>query len=100
MPYVVQAYCGSTADVLAVKYASGLLQSVAISAPAFTLGIVLFNETSATSVAVHPFTGFVTVRVYAPAWSTSIPAAVAEDLNESLKERKESCLVEAQNALL
>ncbi len=30
----------------------------------------------------------------------SLPAAIAEDLNESLKERKESCLVEAQNALL
>jgi hypothetical protein len=30
----------------------------------------------------------------------SLPGAVAEKLNTSLKERKESCLVEAQNALL
>lgn len=30
----------------------------------------------------------------------SLPGAVAENLNASLKERKESCLVEAQNALL
>lgn len=30
----------------------------------------------------------------------SLPGAIAEKLNESLKERKESCFVEAENALL
>jgi len=38
-----------------------------LSAPAFTFGGALFRVTSATSVAVHPLTGFVTVSVYVPA---------------------------------
>ena len=41
-----------------------------LSAPAFAFGGVLFRVTSATSVAVHPLTGFVTVSVYVPAAST------------------------------
>mgnify|MGYP006210881415 CR=1 FL=1 len=38
-----------------------------LSAPASAFGGVLFKVTKATSVAVHPFTGSVTVKVYVPA---------------------------------
>jgi len=50
-----------------------------LSAPAFTFGVALFRVTSATSVAVHPLTGFVTVSVYVPAASTVGIAVFAPD---------------------
>src|SRR4030065_353303 len=50
-----------------------------LSAPAFAFGGVLFRVTSATSVAVHPLTGFVTVSVYVPAALTVGVAVVAPD---------------------
>ncbi len=46
---------------------SGAEQSVAISGPAFTSGVVVFDETETVEVAVHPFAGLVTVNVYVPA---------------------------------
>ena len=50
-----------------------------LSTPASTFGAVLFNVTKATSVAVHPLTGLVTVKVYVPAISTVGVAVVAPD---------------------
>src|SRR4030065_17341 len=50
-----------------------------LSAPAFAFGGVLLRVTAATSVAVHPLTGFVTVSVYVPAALTVGVAVVAPD---------------------
>ena len=50
-----------------------------LSTPAFALGAILFKVTKATSVAVHPFAGLVTVNVYVPAAFTVGVAVVAPE---------------------
>src|SRR5437016_5482087 len=50
-----------------------------ISAPALAFVGVLFSVTTATSVAVQPFAGLVTVKVYVPAESTTGVAVLAPD---------------------
>src|SRR3972149_2242185 len=50
-----------------------------LSGPASTFGGVTSEVTSATSVAVHPFAGLVTVSVYVPAASTSGVAVAAPE---------------------
>ena len=56
-----------------------VVQVKTLSAPALTLGVVLFKVTKATSLAVHPLAGFVTVNVYVPAAFTVGVAVVAPE---------------------
>jgi hypothetical protein len=69
-PVVVQLKVAPAVEEEPFRITEADTQVIVLSAPAFTFGGVLFNITAATSVAWHPFTGFVTVKVYDPAAST------------------------------
>ena len=56
-----------------------VVQVNTLSAPALAFGSVLFKVTKATSVAVHPLAGSVTVNVYVPAALTVGVAFVAPE---------------------